>query len=69
MRELENNMRGLEKKMRESRQAQWSDRFPWIWEMDISAPNRCVVTNRTFDSMNEFVDDFNLRINIYPRPS
>ena len=47
----------------------WSDGLPWVWEMERLVPDRCVVNERTFDSIEGFMDYLQSRVSLYPYSS
>ncbi|KAI4208831.1 MAG: hypothetical protein LQ351_008160 [Letrouitia transgressa] len=48
-------------KIRELLKGRWSDSFPWVWEMERLVPDRCVIMERTFDSIDGFMDCLQMR--------
>ena len=56
----------FQNKIRKSFEGSWSDGFPWVWEMEKSVPDRCVVAEHTFDSIEGFMDCLQTRVTLSP---
>ena len=52
-------------KLREALEDRLSDLFPWVWEVERLVPDRCVVTERTFESIDGFMDCLQTRVLFY----